>query len=99
MLQGDWGYSFVSRLPVQQLILQRLPTTLFVLGSAYVLALLIALPVGILSAIKPYSFFDQLATTFAFVGYSMPTFFYRLAVYSRIQHLSGLVAVYLQLDD
>jgi peptide/nickel transport system permease protein len=75
MLHGDWGYSFVSRLPVQQLILQRLPTTLFVLGSAYVLALLIALPVGILSAMKPYSFFDQVATTFAFVGYSLPTFF------------------------
>lgn len=75
MLQGDWGYSFVSRLPVQQLILQRLPTTLFVLGSAYVLALLIALPVGILSAVKPYSFFDQIATTCAFVGYSLPTFF------------------------
>jgi peptide/nickel transport system permease protein len=75
MLHGDWGYSFVSRLPVQQLILQRLPTTLFVLGSAYVLALFIALPVGILSAMKPYSFFDQVATTFAFVGYSLPTFF------------------------
>lgn len=75
MLKGDWGYSFVSRLPVQQLILQRLPTTLFVLGSAYVLALLIALPVGILSAMKPYSFFDQVATTFAFVGYALPTFF------------------------
>ncbi len=75
MLHGDWGYSFVSRLPVQQLILQRLPTTLFVLGSAYVLALLIALPVGIFSAMKPYSFFDQVATTFAFVGYSLPTFF------------------------
>ena len=74
MLQGDWGFSFVSRLPVQQLILQRLPTTLFVLGSAYGLALLIALPVGILSAIKPYSFFDQVATTFALVGYSLPTF-------------------------
>ena len=75
MLHGDWGYSFVSRLPVQQLILQRLPTTLFVLGSAYGLALLIALPVGILSAMKPYSLFDQVATTFAFVGYSLPTFF------------------------
>ena len=75
MVHGDWGYSFVSRLPVQQLILQRLPTTLFVLGSAYVLALLIALPVGLLSAVKPYSFFDQVATTFAFVGYSLPTFF------------------------
>ena len=75
MLHGDWGYSFVSRLPVQQLILQRLPTTLFVLGSAYVLALLIAFPVGMLSAVKPYSVFDQVATTLAFVGYSLPTFF------------------------
>jgi peptide/nickel transport system permease protein len=55
--------------------LQRLPTTLFVLGSAYVLAVLIALPVGIFSAIRPYSLFDQMATTFAFVGYSLPTFF------------------------
>jgi peptide/nickel transport system permease protein len=75
MLQGDWGYSFVSRVNVNALILQRLPTTLFVLGSAYIVALLIALPVGILSAVKPYSLFDQIATTFAFVGYSLPTFF------------------------
>ena len=75
MLRGDWGYSFVSRLPVQELIFQRLLTTLFVLGSAYVLALLIALPVGMLSAVKPYSIFDQFATTFAFIGYSLPTFF------------------------
>jgi peptide/nickel transport system permease protein len=75
MVQGDWGYSFVSRVPVHQLVLQRLLTTLFILGSAYVVALLIALPVGILSAIKPYSFFDQIATTFAFIGYSLPTFF------------------------
>jgi peptide/nickel transport system permease protein len=75
MLQGDWGYSFVSRVNVDVLILQRLPTTLFVLGSAYIVALLIALPVGIISAVKPYSLFDQIATTFALVGYSLPTFF------------------------
>jgi len=75
MLRGDWGYSFVSRMPVQLLIMQRLPTTLFVLGLAYVMALLIALPIGILSAVKPYSVFDQIATTLAFIGYSLPTFF------------------------
>lgn len=75
MIQGDWGYSFVSRVPVVDLIRQRLPVTLFILGSAYVVALLVALPVGILSAVKPYSIFDQLATTFAFIGYSLPTFF------------------------
>lgn len=75
MLQGDWGYSFVSRVKVETLILQRLTITLFVLGSAYVVAIVVALPVGILSAVKPYSLFDQIATTFAFIGYSLPTFF------------------------
>src|SRR5262245_986146 len=44
MLQGDWGFSFVSRMNVDTLILQRLPTTLFVIGAAQVLALLVALP-------------------------------------------------------
>ena len=75
MLQGDWGYSFVSRVKVETLILQRLTTTLFVLGSAYVVAIVVALPVGILSAVKPYSLFDQMATTFVFIGYSLPPFF------------------------
>ena len=75
MLKGDWGFSFVSRVNVDTLILQRLPTTLFVLGSALVLGLVVALPVGVLSATRPYSIFDQIATTFAFIGFSLPTFF------------------------
>ncbi|HET8577700.1 MAG TPA: ABC transporter permease [Methylomirabilota bacterium] len=75
MLKGDWGYSFVSRVDVGALILQRLPTTLFVLGSAQLLGLLVALPIGIYSAMRPYSVFDQIATTFAFIGFSLPTFF------------------------
>jgi peptide/nickel transport system permease protein len=75
MVKGDWGYSFVSRVDVGALILQRLPTTLFVLGSAQLLGLLVALPIGIYSAMRPYSVFDQIATTFAFIGFSLPTFF------------------------
>jgi peptide/nickel transport system permease protein len=75
MVQGDWGFSFVSRVNVNDLILQRLATTLFVLGSAQVLALLVAVPVGILSARYPYSIFDQAVTTLALVGFSLPTFF------------------------
>jgi peptide/nickel transport system permease protein len=75
MAKGDWGFSFASRINVDTLILQRLPTTLFVLGSAQLLALLIALPVGILSARRPYSIFDQIATTLALIGFSLPTFF------------------------
>ena len=75
MLHGDWGFSFVSRVDVDQLILQRLPTTLFVIGSSQVLALMVALPVGVIAATRPYSIFDQIANTFAFVGFSLPTFF------------------------
>ena len=75
MLGGDWGFSFVSRVDVGTLIMQRLPTTLFVIGSSQLLAILIALPVGIYAATRPYSFFDQLANTFAFIGFSLPTFF------------------------
>ena len=75
MLRGDWGFSFVSRIDVDTLILQRLPTTLVVLGSAQLLGLLIALPIGTLSATRPYSVFDQIATTLAFIGFSLPTFF------------------------
>ena len=75
MLQGDWGFSFISRIDVDTLIMQRMPVTLAVIGASQVLALLIALPVGIYSAAKPYSWFDRIASTLAFVGFSLPTFF------------------------
>ncbi|WGD53632.1 ABC transporter permease [Bradyrhizobium sp. CB1650] len=75
MAHGDWGFSFVSRVDVDTLILQRLPATLYVIGSAQILALLIAIPVGVYAATKPYSLFDQIANTLAFVGFSLPTFF------------------------
>ena len=75
MLHGDWGFSFASRMNVDTLILQRLPATLFVIGSSQVLALIIALPVGVFSATRPYSVFDQIANLLAFIGFSLPTFF------------------------
>ena len=75
MLHGDWGFSFVSRVNVDTLILQRLPTTLIVIGSSQLLAIVVALPIGVLAATRPYSLFDQIANTFAFVGFSLPPFF------------------------
>jgi peptide/nickel transport system permease protein len=75
MLQGDWGFSFTSRMDVDKLILQRLPTTVAVIGAAQILAILVAVPVGVLAATRPYSLFDQIANTLAFVGFSLPTFF------------------------
>lgn len=74
-IRGDMGYSFNSRSPVVQLLWQRLPTTLLVVGTAYVMGLLIAFPLGIISAIKRYSLTDQLITTIAFLGFSIPPFF------------------------
>jgi peptide/nickel transport system permease protein len=71
----DFGYSFMSRGPVMDLIAQRLPNTLAVVGVAYVIGVLLAVPIGMVSAIKRYSIFDHMSTTFAFIGFSVPTFF------------------------
>ena len=74
-LQGDWGFSFSSRVSVSWLIFQRVPTTLLVIGTAYVLAILIAIPLGVTTAVRQYSWFDQIVTTLSFIGFSLPTFF------------------------
>lgn len=74
-LTGNMGYSFVSPVPVSQLIWQRLPTTLWVVGLAYTISVIIAFPLGILSALKRYTWPDQLVTTVAFAGFSIPPFF------------------------
>ena len=75
MVQGDWGFSFQSRMDVDKLILQRLPVTLIVIGASQILAISVAIPVGVLAAVRPYSVFDQIASTFAMIGFSLPTFF------------------------
>ena len=75
MVQGDWGYSFISRINVDTLIMDRIPVTLLVIGSSQLLALCIAIPVGVYAATRPYSLFDQIASTLAFIGFSLPTFF------------------------
>lgn len=75
MLKGEWGFSFISRIDVDKLIMQRLPVTIAVIGLSQLVALLIALPVGILAAVKPYSWFDRIASTLSFIGFSLPTFF------------------------
>jgi peptide/nickel transport system permease protein len=75
MAQGNFGFSFASRIDVGQLIMQRLPTTLAIIGMAQLLALAIAIPVGVYAATRPYSIFDQIASTFAFIGFSLPPFF------------------------
>lgn len=75
MLQGNWGFSFTSHENVVTLIMQRLPVSLALFGASEVLAVLVAVPVGVLAAARPYSLFDKIANTAAFAGFSLPTFF------------------------
>ena len=67
--------SWQTRSPVMDIVAERLPQTLWVVGTAYVVAILIALPIGIYSAYRQYSVFDQAGTFVAMVGYSVPPFF------------------------
>ncbi len=67
--------SWSSRAPVVDTIMERLPQTLWVLGTAFVLGILIAIPVGVISAYKQYSAFDNIGTFVSMAGYSMPVFF------------------------
>ncbi len=67
--------SWQTRSPIIDLVFERLPQTLWVVGTAYLLAIVIAIPIGVLSAYKQYSIFDQIGTFLSVVGYSVPTFF------------------------
>ncbi|AXT25466.1 ABC transporter permease [Ruegeria sp. AD91A] len=67
--------SWQTRSPVMDIVVQRIPQTLWVVGTAYVVAILIALPIGIYSAYRQYSWFDQMGTFVSMVGFSVPPFF------------------------
>jgi peptide/nickel transport system permease protein len=76
VLTGDWGVSWTMQTgtSVTAMILQRLGYTLLLMGLSYLIAILIGLPIGIYSAVHQYSAADYVATTIAFFGQSMPTF-------------------------
>ncbi len=67
--------SWATRSPVVDLIVQRLPQTLWVVGLSYLFGVMLAIPIGVISAYKQYSIFDQIGTFVSMVGYSVPTFF------------------------
>jgi peptide/nickel transport system permease protein len=78
--QGELGNSFFSRQPVSLMISQRLPMTLILMITAEVITVILALFLGIISAVRQYSWIDNLITTFSFIGYSMPIFFIALGM-------------------
>lgn len=78
IVQGDWGFSQTTRRPVLEEIGERLPNTLQLMAIAFAITLSIGLPIGILSALKQYSIFDHVATSFAFIGQAIPVFWFGL---------------------
>lgn len=74
ILKGDWGLSYKNQIPVKQLILERFPSTALLAFSATVFAVIVGIPLGILSAKKQYSALDNIATVGALIGVSMPVF-------------------------
>ena len=83
MLTGTWGFTFFGGRPVLEVILERLPATLILMGSAMSLAIIIGTLIGMLGAVRRNSIFDYLATTGAMFALSFPTFWF------------GLMAIYL----
>ncbi|MCY4144012.1 MAG: ABC transporter permease [Gammaproteobacteria bacterium] len=87
--------SWQQRSPVVDLIVERIPQTLWVVGFSYLVGILIALPIGVISAYKQYSWFDQIGTFISMVGFSVPTFFTGiLAITIFSVALSWLPSVY-----
>ncbi|MCE5208752.1 MAG: ABC transporter permease [Chloroflexi bacterium] len=96
-LQGNWGYSLKTKAPVLQEILSRLPNTLLLGAASLLLTLLIGIPLGVLSAIKHYSFIDYLTTVISFIGISMPGFWFALLlIFIFSYHFNWLPSVGMQ---
>ena len=94
-LRGDFGRSYTLRQPVADVIFDRLPVTMLLGASAIAFALLLAIPLGVLAAVRPNSIFDRFALTVAVVGQAMPTFWFALTlilwlgVYWRLLPITG----------
>jgi peptide/nickel transport system permease protein len=73
-LQGDFGYSFIRHQPAFEVITERLPATIRLASFAFVLSLIVSIPLGVLSAIRPHRPLDRIATVMALVGQSIPSF-------------------------
>lgn len=78
VLQGNWGDSFITHRPVLTEISERLPNTLYLSAIAFSIALIVAIPIGVVSATRQYSLFDHIATTIAFMGQAVPIFWFGL---------------------
>jgi peptide/nickel transport system permease protein len=69
-----WGISFITNQPVRDMIFERLPATMLLMGSALIVTMIVSVPIGIIAAVKQYSWADKIISSFATIGYAMPSF-------------------------
>jgi peptide/nickel transport system permease protein len=77
-VQGDWGTSFRTQQPVADMVGKAAWNSFLLVGTALVLSVMLALFIGVISAVRQYSLFDHAATSFSYFGFSMPDFFFAL---------------------
>jgi peptide/nickel transport system permease protein len=97
LLHGDFGVSYTDNRPVLESIGQRLPNTLILAGTAFVLSLLIAVPLGVYSAARAYSTLDNVVSAACFVGLALPVFWFGIVliiVFSVVLHLLPSAGMY-----
>jgi peptide/nickel transport system permease protein len=90
LIHGDLGFSYHFDQPVSSLLALDLPKSVLLIGSSYVIALVIAIPMGIVQALRRYKLSDNVMTTLSFIGYAMPTFWLGillLVVFSSTIHI------------
>jgi peptide/nickel transport system permease protein len=78
VLKGDLGFSLSARRPVAEEIGDRLPATLLLGLTSLIVALVVSIPIGVVSAVRRYSLLDYVITTLSFIGISLPGFFLAL---------------------
>jgi len=74
LVRGDLGISYIDQRPVAKQIWERLPKTILLTGTALLLSIGLALPIGVIAAVKQYSWFDNITTIFSTAGISLPSF-------------------------
>jgi peptide/nickel transport system permease protein len=89
IFKGDWGYSLLTKNEVTDEVLSRLPHTLLLSGCALLFAIVVAIPLGVLSAVKRYSIIDYATTFVAFVGISIPSFWFALLLVALFANKLG----------
>src|SRR5699024_1953339 len=91
MFKGNFGFSYSSYEPVLEIVLERIGPTLLLMSAALIIAYIVAIPIGIISAIRQYSWIDYMMTTVSFLGISIPNFFLGLGMIYIFSVILGIL--------